>query len=387
LRILSFPWIVEDVIQRFPNIKSTPDTFATSIIEHFLNLNNKKKVFTTYTEIVKLKENVSKRTSLRLTLVDMVGLFLFDFSANEFHFKANNNDIHDREMPAIIKDLLENEFDLVSIENNKTDIKCQLDEGCSLKISLSSSYSKQRFLFLRQVIFENDFMLPLLYTILHFIRQDVKFIDVTFDREWYLEFFVNYCIQNEFIKEPSQASNYDDHDFSDDDSLNDWCYIYDSLFHALKEPGLTGRILLEFYRENSFKLENDLTQIRREHFFNVFNLISNVTEIGHVWDTIIGDHRDETILQNDNDDLLNSNNNTSRHSLNYIEKSCRSPCLYAKDAFILLFANNSNSTPYAAESNMIHFDLYAGKKFVKHIKKECYVPKLANDECGFLKQR
>ncbi len=106
----------------------------------------------------------------------MVGLFLFDFSENEFHFRADNNDIHDREMPAIVKDLLEHEFDSVSIENN-TDIKCQLDEGFSLRISLSSlSNSKQRFLFLRQVIFENDFMLPLFYTILHFVRQDVKFV-------------------------------------------------------------------------------------------------------------------------------------------------------------------------------------------------------------------
>ena len=201
-----------------------------------------------------------------------------------------------------------------------------------------------------------------------------------------MEFFVNYCTQNEFIREPSQSANYffnDDDD--DDDGLNDLCHIYDSLSaYALKEPGLTGRILLEFYREYSFKLENDLSQIRREHFFNVFNLISNVTEIGHVWDTVIGDHRDETVLQNDNDDLLNANNNnTSRHSLNYIEKSCRSPCLYAKDAFMLLFAkNSSNSTPC-----MIQFDLYAGKKFVKHVKKECYVPKLVNDEGGFVKQR
>jgi hypothetical protein len=377
---------VEDVVQRFPNIKSTPDTFATSIIEQYLNLNNKKQVFTTYTEVVKLKENVSKRTSLHLTLVGMVGLFLFDFSANELHFKADNNDIHAGEMPAImIQDLLEHEFDLVSIENNETDIKCQLDEGCSLKISLSSSCSKQRFLFLRQVIFENDYMLPLFFTILHFVRQDVKFIDVTFDCEWYLELFANYCIQNEFIREPSLATNYfynhnDHHDFGDD-SLNDWCNIYDSLLYTLKEPGLTGRILLEFYREFSFKQENDLTQIRREHFFNVFNLISNVTEIGHVWDTVIGDHRDETILHNDNDDLLNNNNTSSRHSLNYIEKSCKSPCLYAKDAFILLFANAN------AEATMIKFDLYAGKKFVKHIRKECYVPKLANDDCGFLKQR
>ena len=322
----------------------------------------------------------------------MVGLFLFDFSENEFHFRADNNDIHDREMPAIVKDLLEHEFDSVSIEN-KTDIKCQLDEGVSLRISLLSlSNSKQRFLFLRQVIFENDFMLPLFYTILHFVRQDVKFIDATtFDREWYLEYFASYCIRNEFIKEPSgQSANYYFNDDDNDDGLNDLCHIYDSLSaYALKEPGLTGRILLEFYREHSFKLENDLAQIRREHFFNVFNLISNVTEIGHVWDTVIGDHRDETVLHNDNDDLLNAYNNTSRHSLNYIEKSCRSPCLYAKDAYVLLFANsNAYTTPFA-DPNMIQFGLYAGKKFFKHIKKECYVPKLVvnDDDCGFLKQR
>jgi hypothetical protein len=111
------------------------------------------------------------------------------------------------------------------------------------------------------------------------------------------------------------------------------------------------------------------------------------TDFGaRMFKTIIGDHRDETILQNDNDDLLNANNNTSRHSFNYIEKSCRSPCLYAKDAFILLFTNNSNSTPYATEANMILLDLYVGKKFAKHIKKECYVPILVNDECGFLKK-
>ena len=399
LRILSFPWIVEDVIQRFPNIKSTPDTFATSIIEQYLSLNNREKAFETYTEVVKLKENVSKRTSLRLTLVDMVGLFLFDFSANEFHFQADNNDtIHDREkMLEFVKDLLEHEFDLVSIEennNNDTDIiKCQLDQGFSLRISLPSSsssprsYSKQRFLFLRQVILENDFMLPLFGTILHFVRQDVKFIDITtFDREWYLEFFAMYCIQNEFIREPSQSATYDFFD-DDDNGLNELCHIYDSL--SYKEPGLTGRILLEFYREYAFKLENDLRQIRREHFLNVFNLISNVTEIGHVWDTVIGDHRDEAILYNDDDELLNTSNNTSRHSLNYIEKSCRSPCLYAKDAYVLLFANsNAYTTPFA-DPNMIQFGLYAGKKFFKHIKKECYVPKLVvnDDDCGFLKQK
>ncbi len=75
-------------------------------------------------------------------------------------------------------------------------------------------------------------MLPLFYTILHFFRQDVKFVDkADFDAEWYLRYFVAFCIRTGFIQEP-WISGYDVE--NDEDGLNEWFNIFDALLRALK---------------------------------------------------------------------------------------------------------------------------------------------------------
>ena len=60
-------------------------------------------------------------------------------------------------------------------------------------------------------------MLPLFHTILHFVRQDVKFVDkADFNAEWYLHYFVAFCIRTGFIQEP-WISCYDVENDDDDD--------------------------------------------------------------------------------------------------------------------------------------------------------------------------
>ena len=289
----------------------------------------------------------------------MCGLFLFE-SVNDFHFIAidqcDNNVIQIRE--ALIA-----EFEKISVEN-ENELKCQLNEGHSFTISFSDECLR-RFLYLRQVLLENYFMLPLFYTIIHFVRQDDKLLaEEEFEHDLYLKYFVKYCIKNKFIREPSASSLLDGLNV-EPNKFSTWCQVYDSLTNVHTE--LTGRILLNFYRDNAFKLDDEETNayfapnsidLLRTHFYNVFNLISNSIDIASIWDWVIAV---EVELK------------PCRHSLNYIERCCRSPCLYAKDAFLLLFTNLKSML------DLIKFDLYAGSKFIKHYKKECYVPKLACD--------
>jgi len=341
-------------------------------------LNNKQKLFATYTELVKLKDSVSRLVSLRLTLCHLGGLFLFDFAESEFHFKAAAMDKSRYENEAamffVVREVLESEFERGGVSYENDEITCRLgDEGIAFKISFyASSQARERFVRLRQVIFENEFMLPLFHTILHFVRQDVKFVDkADFNAEWYLHYFVAFCIRTGFIQEPWMTG----YDVENDDGLNEWFNIFDALLRALKEPvSVAGRILLQFYRENAFQTEQELAQVRREHFFNVFTMISNATEIGAVWDVVIGgddnDDEDDEKQMTEYDEESKRGSKSGRPSLNFIEKSCRSPCLYAKDAYLMLVAD---STPF--EANFVKFDLFTGKKFVKHSKKECYVPR------------
>jgi len=352
-------------MQRFPNIKNN-DSFSSSIIQQYLNSNGKKKTFTTFTEIIKLKEKVSQLVSHNLIIGGTVGLFVFE-EGSDFHFILDKNihgnqDVYLTEMALA----LENEFKNISVDYENKEVKCQLDEGYSFKISLQPGYLSQ-FIFLRQVVFENNLMLPLYYSILHFAKQDSKFILTNFKFELLLEYFVEYCIQKKYIREPAKALADDLN--AEPDKLNIWYKVYDSLNYALKEPELTGQILINFYRDNAFKSEEIVLESKfnladnsndsfKAHFFSVFNLISKAIDIASIWDF------SEIVVE------LNPN----RHSLNYIEICCKSPCLYAKDAFLLLFIylNSMNDS--------IKFNLYSGNKFIKHAKKECYLPKLANEQ-------
>ena len=371
-----------------------------------MNLNGKKKTFTTFTEIIKLKEKVSQLISQKLIIAGTVGLFIFEES-NDFHFIANEIKDKKKEFYAMAHNALANEFTTVSTDYENNEIKCQLDEGYSFKISFSSECLLQ-FNYLRQVVFDNSFMLPLYHSILHFINHDSKFIVANFKLEFFLEYFVEYCIQNKYIQEPAKASiEYSD---TEPDKLSIWYSVYDSLNYALKEPGSTGQILLNFYRDNGFKSEEivlkskfnsikyssssfktnlfsvsnlifksvsnsifksqeidiepilDLKmqsmELFQAHFFTVFNFISKAIDISSVWDFV------ETAVEL----------NPSRYSLNYIEICCKSPCLYAKDAFLLLFTNINSM------HDSVKFELYSGKKFIKHAKKGCYLPKLVNDQ-------
>ncbi len=77
-------------------------------------------------------------------------------------------------------------------------------------------------------------MLPLFYTILHFVKQDVKFVDkADFNAEWSICTILSHFAfatgdsQKPWIYGYDVENNYDD-------GLNEWFYIFDALLRALK---------------------------------------------------------------------------------------------------------------------------------------------------------
>lgn len=366
LKILSFPWIIEDVIQKFPNIQNY-DMFSFSIIQNYLNLTEKKPSFAWFIEIIKLKEEVSKQIGHELVIADLFGLFIFE-NIKDFQFLIiNQNDSADL---SSIKTKLEQNFGKVSFSSEE--MKCHLDTESTFSIRLSNS-SLSRFLYLRQIIFKNNILLPIFYSIVHFARLDPVFITLNISIDLFLEFCINYFVQNQFIDDISTDINFDDG--NKPDQLYNWHELYDSLMvtnEQIKITGQTSQMLLNFYRDNAFteneylfrskfepfttRLSSDLNESLKKHLFKIFSNLSKVNNIATVW--IIVDTEIEP--------------NKRKHAIQHIERCCKSPCLYDTDAFLLLFTNLNS------QLDSINFRLYSGIKLLKHSNKECYSPILVN---------
>lgn len=306
IRILSFPWIIEDVFQKFPNIYQF-DHFSNSILNNYLEFNERKNVFI---EIIKLKEKVSEIIKEKLIIAGLFGLFISE-NLNDFHFyivseKPINN------ISSILANL-EHEFENVTSEINdgvpKMPIKCQLDNPESFFTISFIKNDIERFLYLRQIMFENDILLPLFYSILHFARIDS--LDIKF--ETYLEFFVTYCIKKKFIKKIQNIIK------SESDEIDEWFRIYESLQFMpekkFKMPSTIGQIILNFYRDYAFDSNSTIfdneeivsnTQFKN-HCFKVFNSLSNSMNISSIWDSI--ELIEEKIPK--------------KHSANFIDKQCK----------------------------------------------------------------
>jgi hypothetical protein len=196
LRILSFPWIVEDIIYglKFKNC----DFFERSIIKKFNAIQNDFQLWSRFVEKIELKYDLEKIIDSPLIMCGDFGLFLFENTKEIKLFSIDPNFKIDENL----QDAIEEYYDNISMIKNRT-LTCDQSDYVSFNLS-SSLNTILRYLYIRSMIFKNPIILPVLYTILHMARLDDLFsklseANIVFDI--YIEFCMNYFLCENYLVE------------------------------------------------------------------------------------------------------------------------------------------------------------------------------------------
>ena len=256
LKVLSFPWIIEDVLGSMFSIRNY-DYFSKSVVESYCSNRDDYNCMSRFIQKIELKNEISKLVNTPLVLSGAFGLFLFDES-NEVHLISVNSSISIKNM----KEMLDDHFDKVSVSSDELTLVCQQDENTMFTIS-ESRVSLLRFLYMRRLIFENPLLLTFLYALVHFARMDGLF-SVLNTENVKLEVLVEHCsafyLKENNIDDLSQSeldqcyaelsSCPKSHDCVDEwsklqDFLDDFCRNEENFLRI----GL-GKTLLKFYKEN-----------------------------------------------------------------------------------------------------------------------------------------
>ena len=219
LKVLSFPWILEDVLNKF-NAKNY-DNLSRSIVENYCENRDDYQSMLRYTKKVDLKNKINKLIDTQLVICGSFGLFLFE-NNNEIQL-IERGDFYNEKMDFDqVKTKLEAYYDKVSVGNDL--IKCQHSDDVEFTISESRN-AILRFLYIRQMIFTKPILLAFLYSIVHFARADGIFSFLNTKKvklDHYLEFCIEFCIKENFLSDISIADieKYFDETFSSEHFKN-----------------------------------------------------------------------------------------------------------------------------------------------------------------------
>lgn len=320
LRILSFPWILEDVLYKF-DIKNN-DLLSHSIIDKFCTCRDDLQLISRFIQKIELKEELEQITNLNLIICGSFGLFLFE-DTNEVQLFVYNKNSSKSLITEDTKDILDESFYNVSLNDNI--IACNDSEDLSFTINDSTS-SVKRYLYLRKSIFNNPQLLPVFFSIIHFARLDNIFLTLNLEKlklDNYLEFCLDYFIEQNYVTGINDSEI--EQEFQDlgkksnhkmFDSFDDWSQVHDfidDMEHHTDETKIQiGKMILNFYKEKSFQenkfkfvskfdenkqveLDDKSNDSMKNHFFNVFNLLSKTCNISEVWNKL--NKQDEPIFK------------------------------------------------------------------------------------------
>jgi len=382
LKILSFPWIIEDVLQKFPSFKNY-DLFSQSIIENYCKNRDDNQSISFYLENMNDRKNLSQITGKNLIITGSFGLFLFENNFNtDLQLLICSNEISDLKK---IKQSMSNHFDYVSIDSNV--ITCQIYDDISATI-FKCNTTILRFLYLRKHIFHNPFLLPVLYTIVHFARSANIFLFLNKVKlDLFLEFCIQFLIDQKYIETKIDYTHaiqeFNELNTIKDDAMfdlyYDWLVIHDHLDEYSTNKVLdnvSGQILMKFYSDLAFKKEiivfksifdeNKIElclksdQLLKTHFYAVFNLITKTNDISQVWNE------------------LNATSEPSfKKKTNMIKKKGKSQNIFAENASLLLFSN------FKSDQDLIEFKMYTEKRRSLHLNKQCFSSNLINNSNKF----
>ncbi len=379
-KIISFPWVVEDVLQNLNKIENS-DSLFKSTIENYCKLSRNNQALSLYLENIQIKKEISQTIQHELMIVGSQGLFLFeDISSIDLQLLICSEKF---ESMASIKQNLDKHYYNVILDKNV--VKCQIDDLTSITI-FHSVPAISRFIYLSTHIFANPFLLPLFYTVVHFARLSNIFLFLNTEAvklDLFQEFFLQFCIQNNYIQEEEIVAEQSQFKSRSDDMYFEWLKLHDDLndFVAgknqlkLNNNNNSSQILLKFYNEFAFSSEQIVfkskfetariclsqksEELLRNHFFNVFNLLAKSSQMTEVW-----------ML------LSESSEPTFRKKFIMAKKRGKSQNIFAENASLLLFSN------YKSDSDLLEFNLYKGKRRYLHLNKECYSVSLIRESAS-----
>ena len=370
LRILSFPFILEDLlaIKNGFEIKNL-NLLSKSIITQFIDYRGKCQLISRYMEKIELKKYISNLLNVNLCMVGSAGLFLFEDTIKPQFVVYGNKDTDFNDF----KDILDENFRNVTCTDKY--LSCEEDEETSF-IILNSKILLIRYLYIRQVILSNPILMPIFYVIVHFARLDKLFLALSDDKitfEIFLMFSINYFKSINLIKIENNL-NFEDMEKMKNNDIK-WLNVHDSVaLESLDAKNELGSILLKFYYDMAYEVKEfkfccqfenvdfDLSErvndALKDHFTNAMNFISKINDLSLIWNLVLSQNRQEPHFTRR---FFISRGRAFRN----ITQST-----FMENSSLLLFSNSKN------EFDLIEFEFYKGKRRSMHTSKSCYSAKL-----------
>ncbi len=381
LKILSFPWIVDDILSHLHVFDR--DCLSESILREYINFRDDYHSMSRFIQKIELKREIVEAMDLDLVLGGTYGLFLFE-NNNEIQLYATRENVA---MEEYLAENLMDYYDNVTLLN-KDLIKCQHDDDVTFTVHSYDKSALLTFLYVRRTIMRNPLLLPVLYTIVHYIRTDNIFLLLNSENvklDCLIEYFIDFLILTGFIRnsidvDATQTELDELHRFDDTvDVINEWIEFHDSLLDVDEKTNQIGLVLIRFYKHMAFEFDffafkskfNDQPVSHdarnknfdtkfRKHFLNVFNQLVHATDLSGIWDSVVGDNSDETAVVN---------RFRQRFKVSQ-KKRGKSNTLFANEASLLTFSNIKSSLDF------IEFQLYTGKYLFLAFQLAAWVHKL-----------
>jgi hypothetical protein len=159
LKILSFPWIVEDILNGI-QIKNY-DFFSKSIVENYLLCRDNFQSMSRFIQKIELTNELSRQIGEKIFLIGSFGLFIFEKlnSIQLYIFKPTKT-------VSKINESLKKFYANVSM-TNEGNIICYQDDEHDFTLNTCNT-SFRRFIYSKKIIHKHPLLLPFLFSILHF---------------------------------------------------------------------------------------------------------------------------------------------------------------------------------------------------------------------------
>lgn len=374
LRILSFPWILEDILNLI-EIKER-NNFSFSIVEKFCLSKNNFQLYSRFIEKTNLKKEIESITGLKFLITGSFGLFLFE-QKTDLQMVVYGPEVEKKYLNESVAEKLENHFDNIFYHDQL--ITCTECDDISFNLIESNEILK-KFIYLRKTIFSNPELLPVFYFVAHFAREDELFLKLNnynFKLDDFLIFFLNFLIERNYVNQVSETEVDNELiNISKDENLFDCLVEWSKIFDYLDDLQYTnqkevGEMIINVYQYMSFenkhfnfkkdvKKDENFDEILKSHFYKVFDCVSKTLDVTNVWNS-----------------LRKLPEPVFKQTFSFARKKGKSPNLFVKNASLLLFSN------YRSNFDLVEFELYKGKRRSFHLSKECYTAKISRTISDF----
>ncbi len=386
LRILSFPWILEDIfINNFE--LNNYDLLGRSIVENFLQNEEDFQKTSRYLTKMDLKKKISSVINKNLVIVGLFGLFLFEDENDAELFVHNSNQA---DMQAF-KEQLEPHFANLTLMNNGV-LKCDHNEEITFTLCYDESMLA-RHLNLKKMIFANPLFITFLYSSIHFARLDGVFTFLSAENvkvHHYLDFCVEYFISSPLVNNLTMNEmNSLSIEIENDECFDDWLELHEELERMCKSEEFFqnsnfGKMMLCFYKENAFEVSKrfsfgnkfahdsnceriELTEAGtlqlRNHFLKIFNTLSKTIDISKIWWSI--------------DTFGCLSKPFVRNKFIMSKHRGKAQNLFVKNASLMMFSNFKSTLEH------VEFEMYKGYRRSQHLTKQCWSASISKRTLDF----